>query len=185
MSDGQPDMSRPAPVLVVDDEAAVAAQLAEGLEAAGFQARACHSATEAMALIHAHPEIMVVMSDIRMPGGDGLQLARDIQAVRGEEHAVEIIVITGHATVDDAASAVRSRVSDFLRKPFRLATAVSAIRHAMEQAQQRRAQHASQAQITRRLLEGEARREELDRRLAALTERLAAMGEDGHAKVAM
>ncbi|HEV7455718.1 MAG TPA: response regulator [Roseococcus sp.] len=185
MSDALPDLSEPATVLVVDDEAAVAAQLTEGLEAAGFRALACHSATEALELIRAMPEIIVVMSDIRMPGGDGLQLARDILAMRGEEHAVEIIVITGHATVEDAASAVRSRVSDFLRKPFRLATAVSALRQAVARARERRAQHARQAQMTRHLLDGEARREELDRRLAALTERLAAMGEDGHAKVAM
>lgn len=183
---GTPSVA-PAPpaILVVDDEPSVAEQLAEGLDASGFTPLVCHSATEALALVRARPDILVVMSDIRMPGGDGLQLARDVQAARGEADALEVIVITGHATIDDAACAVRSRVSDFLRKPFRLATAVTAVQHALERAQERRERHAREAQIARRLLDGEARRDELDRRLVALTERLAAMGEDGQAKVAM
>jgi FixJ family two-component response regulator len=172
-------------VLVVDDEPTVAGQLAEGLEASGFRVRVAHMAAEALDHVRRSPEIVVVVSDIRMPGGDGLQLARDIQAGRTNDQAVEVIVITGHATIDDAAAAVRSRVSDFLRKPFRLSTAVEAVQQAMNRALERRSHDAERQGIARRLLEGEARRDELDRRLAVLTERLAATGAEGEASAAM
>lgn len=172
-------------VLVVDDERAVAEQLAEGLEASGFRTRLAHMAAEALDMVRRSPEIAVVVSDIRMPGGDGLQLARDIQAQRPEAQAVEVVVITGHATIDDAASAVRSRVSDFLRKPFRLMTAVQAVQQAMDRALERRARDEERQRIARQLLEGESRRDELDRRLAELGEKLAATGAEGQASVAV
>jgi FixJ family two-component response regulator len=172
-------------VLVVDDEPTVAQQLAEGLEASGFRVQVAGQAAEALDLVRRSPEIAVVMSDIRMPGGDGLQLARDIQAGRPESQAIEVIVITGHATIDDAAAAVRSRVSDFLRKPFRLQTAVKAVQQAMGQALERRARHEERQRISRQLLEDAARRDELDRRLAALTEALATTGGDGNTSAAV
>jgi CheY-like chemotaxis protein len=178
-------LSEAAVVLVVDDEPAVAEQLGEGLEASGFRVRIAHMAAEALDIVRSSPEIAVVVSDIRMPGGDGLQLARDIQAARPEGEAVEIIVITGHATIDDAAAAVRSRVSDFLRKPFRLMAAVKAVQEAMDRALKRRAQHDERLHIGRRLLEGEAQRDELDRRLAALTEQLSSTGGVGQTSAAV
>lgn len=172
-------------VLVVDDEPTVAHQLAEGLEASGFRVRVASLAAEALDLTRRSPEIAVVLTDIRMPGGDGLQLARDIQAGRPESQAIEVIVITGHATIDDAAAAVRSRVSDFLRKPFRLVTAVKAVQQAMGQAIERRARHEERQRISRQLLEGAAQRDELDRRLAALTDALAMTGGDGDTSAAV
>lgn len=165
-----------ATVLVVDDEPSVAGQLGEGLEASGFRVRVAHQAADALEMVRAFPEIAVVVSDIRMPGGDGLQLARDIHAACPDERAVEVIVITGHATIEDAADAVRSRVSDFLRKPFRLMAAVNSVERAMARALERRAQSAEKRHAARRILDGEAQRDELNRRLEALTAQLAAAG---------
>jgi len=163
-------------VLVVDDEPMVAEQLGEGLEAMGFTVHVTNSAAEALAIVQECPQIGVVITDIRMPGGDGLQLARDVQAARDEATAIEVIVITGHATIDDAATAVRSRVVDFLRKPFRLATAAEAVDKSLTQVKHRRARHAHQAAVQRRMVEGESQRDELTRRLESATEKLSALG---------
>lgn len=124
--------------LVVDDEAVVSRQLVDGLELSGFCVRGVASSAEALAALEADPTIAAVITDIRMPGLDGLALARRIMQDRDEEHAVEVVVMTGHATIDDAAAAVRTRVCDFLRKPFRLAEATRALRMALERAEARR-----------------------------------------------
>lgn len=124
--------------LVVDDEAMVASQLVDGLALSGFRVRGVASSAEALAALEADPTIAAVITDIRMPGLDGLELAQRIMQDRDEDRAVEIVVMTGHATVDDAAAAVRTRVCDFLRKPFRLAEATRAVGMALERAERRR-----------------------------------------------
>ncbi len=145
-------------VLVVDDEAAVSRQLVDGLAAFGFRVSSAPSSEEALAALDANPMIAVVISDIRMPGLDGLNLARHILRDRDDERAVEVIVMTGHATIDDAAAAVRTRVSDFLRKPFRLAEAARAVGAALERAgTRRRNARERQSRLSRlRTLEGAA-----------------------------
>ena len=126
-------------VLVVDDEPVVAEQLAQGLAAHGLRTGFVHNATDALARLDADPGIGVVVTDIRMPGGDGLGLAQKILSQRPASAAVEVIIITGHATIDDATAAVRTGVADFLRKPFRLAEAVQAVTKAMARVVQRSA----------------------------------------------
>lgn len=69
-------------VLVVDNASVVAAQRAEGLEAFGFRVEVAHRAREALDIISTASDIPAVVSDPRMPGGDGLRLARDIHAAR-------------------------------------------------------------------------------------------------------
>lgn len=124
--------------LVVDDEAVVLRQLVDGLELSGFRVRGVTSSAEALAALEADPTIAVVVTDIRMPGLDGLALARRIMQDRDADCAVEVVVMTGHATIDDAAAAVRTRVCDFLRKPFRLAEARHAVKLALDRAESRR-----------------------------------------------
>lgn len=125
-------------VLVVDDEPSVSRQLADGLAVFGFRVACAASSEEALTALEANPAIAAVISDIRMPGLDGLNLARRILRDRDDEHAVEVVVMTGHATIDDAATAVRTRVADFLRKPFRLAEAARAVGAALDRAGTRR-----------------------------------------------
>lgn len=125
-------------VLVVDDEPAVTRQLVDGLTLYGFRVTGTDSATEALERLAADADIAVVVTDIRMPGLDGLSLAQRIMRERSDEQAVEVVVITGHATLEDAAAAVRTRVSDFLRKPFRLTEAAKALSTALERARTRR-----------------------------------------------
>jgi diguanylate cyclase (GGDEF)-like protein len=136
---GAPAMTgAPAEVLIVDDETFLAEELALGIGDAGLAVAVAHSAAEAERVLAQRPEILVVVSDIRMPGGDGLSLARRLLAQRAEAAAIELVVMTGHATVEDAAAAVRAGAFDFIRKPFSLAAMIDVVRRAHARAAGRR-----------------------------------------------
>lgn len=178
----------PASVLIVDDEEAIARQLADGLAALGYRVQAVGAAAEALQAIERDDDISVVVTDIRMPGGDGFSLARDIAARRPEESAVELVLITGHASLDDAGTAVRSGVCDFLRKPFRLRDVGEAVARAQSRAAERRNMAAARRNTERRLQETERERAALNGSLLAARELLTKLvtadpeGEDGEAR---
>ena len=163
-------------VMVVDDDHAVARQLGLGLEALGFSVVVTHSMSEAMETLSTSPETCVVVTDIRMPGGSGLELAEAISLERDDARATEVVIITGHATLDDATTALRCGAADFLPKPFRLSEAGNAVQKAMERALKRRkdASAASEAQLARSRLEDErqtlqAQLEDAERRFHSLS----------------
>lgn len=143
------DSATLARVLVVDDDKAVARQLGLGLEALGFSVVVTHSMAEALEALGKSPETCVVVTDIRMPGGSGLELAEAVSHQRGEAEATEVIIITGHATLDDATTALRCGAADFLPKPFRLTEARDAVQRAVDRALKRRkdARAASESQL--------------------------------------
>ena len=107
-------------ILVVDDEQNMVVELSEALIDSGYSVHSANSAFEALKLLRAHPEIGVMISDIRMPECDGIELTQRAFAERGEVDALEVILITGHGTVNDAAASIRNGTFDLLRKPFRL-----------------------------------------------------------------
>lgn len=125
-------------MLIIDDEAAIARQLAEGLNALGHSASYVSVVTDARARIARDPSIGVLIADLRMPGVDGLQLAQEIVQGRDDCHAIEAIIITGHASPEDAAAALGAGVAHFIRKPFRLAEAHAAVSRARDAALARR-----------------------------------------------
>lgn len=172
-------------VLVVDDEPVVAEQLAQGLAAHGMRTGFVHSAADALARLDADPGIGVVVTDIRMPGGDGLGLAQKILAQRPPSAAVEVIIITGHATIEDATAAVRTGVADFLRKPFRLAEAAQAVTKAMTQVVTRRQDASERAAASDRLARMEQERAALQEQMRALGERLSAQSAPAAATAAI
>ena len=106
-------------VLVVDDDVEVAAALSAFLSVTGIQASAVHDVDTALARVAADEGITVVVSDLRMPGKDGLQLAAELRDSTPEARAVEVVMITAHATSDVAFNAGRNSIFAFLQKPFR------------------------------------------------------------------
>jgi CheY-like chemotaxis protein len=125
-------------ILIVDDEVNVAAELADAAEDEGYIVHQANSAGKALAILTEHPEIGVMISDIRMPDCDGLELTRRVLEGRDDSGALEVILITGHATLDDAVMAVRTGAFDFVRKPFRLQQIFEATARAMARAIGRR-----------------------------------------------
>ena len=127
----------PLGVLVVDDEPVVLEQIAAALRRRGHDVTLAGSAAEAADLMARRPDIGVVVTDIRMPGEDGLTLARGLTG-QDETTRPEVVFVTGHATIEDAASAVRIGAADFLRKPLRAAELAAAVAAAMDRAVSRR-----------------------------------------------
>ncbi|MFO1141596.1 MAG: sigma-54 dependent transcriptional regulator [Amaricoccus sp.] len=116
------------PVAFVDDDPDLRRATAQMLRLAGFEVHAFGGAEEALAALDAGFGGPVV-TDIRMPRMNGLQLFERLKAMDPE---LPVLLVTGHADVDLAVAALKDGVYDFISKPFdgeRLATAVG---HAAE-----------------------------------------------------
>jgi DNA-binding NtrC family response regulator len=101
-------------VLVVDDDAAVAEFCHQALSDAGHAAIVVNTAEHALAVLDEH-EIDVVLSDVKMPGMDGVDLLRSI----APGHAgPDVVLMTGFASIPSAVQAIRLGAYDYLVKPF-------------------------------------------------------------------
>ncbi|HRO32082.1 MAG TPA: response regulator FixJ [Brevundimonas sp.] len=114
---------------VVDDDPAMRDSLAFLLEAAGLQPRLYESGLALLGSVaEGELEDGCILTDVRMPGMDGLDLVRRL-IQRGVPQP--IIVMTGHADVPLAVEAMRAGVADFIEKPFDDVTLMAAIERAM------------------------------------------------------
>ncbi|NUP09868.1 MAG: sigma-54-dependent Fis family transcriptional regulator [Polyangiaceae bacterium] len=102
-------------VLVVDDEEGVRSFLAESLEREGHDVTQAPDVAEALRLAREEP-FDVVLTDLRMPGTDGMTLVR---ALRSEQPDVEVIVVTAHGDVATAVEAMKLGAFDYLQKPLK------------------------------------------------------------------
>ena len=115
-------------ILFVDDDASLRAANAQTLDLAGLTVETFADAPGALTRIAADfPGIVV--TDIRMPGMDGLQLRAAIHAIDPD---IPVILITGHADVTMAVRALQDGAFDFLAKPFAADHLVSASRRALD-----------------------------------------------------
>jgi two-component system, NtrC family, C4-dicarboxylate transport response regulator DctD len=115
-------------VCFVDDDAKLREANIQSLELAGIQVAAFGDAESALAGIDAGYS-GIVISDIRMPRMDGLQLFARIRAIDPE---IPVILITGHADVPMAIAALKDGAFEFLTKPFAADHLVAATRKALE-----------------------------------------------------
>ncbi len=106
-------MSTKIGVLIVDDEAYVRDSLAELLRAEGMRVATANGATEALDVL-AKKRFDVIVTDLRMPSGDGIAL---LEESRAAGIAIPILVITGVGTVAEAVAAMKAGAFDFLQKP--------------------------------------------------------------------
>jgi signal transduction histidine kinase len=104
-----------------------------------------------MRLLAENPAITVMLTDINMPGTDGIALSGQALAARGEEHAMEVVVLTGHATREHAIGALRARALDFIAKPAPFATLQTALDRAHQNAAGRRRRFRESRQTLNRL----------------------------------
>lgn len=110
-------MQIPKKVLVVDDDPAARTFVEEVLSDVGFVCLSAESGRDALALIEADVEIAVVVSDIVMPGLDGVRLGRFIRDRFPDRAWLQVIFITGHAELELAVAALRLGAVDYLTKP--------------------------------------------------------------------
>jgi two-component system response regulator FixJ len=102
------------PVYVVDDDDAVRDSLALLLEAAGLRVEAFAAAAPALARCREQRPACVV-TDVRMPEMDGLELQRRLAELHGH---LPVVLITGHGDVPLAVQAMKAGAADFIEKPF-------------------------------------------------------------------
>jgi DNA-binding NtrC family response regulator len=101
-------------VLVVEDDALMRSFIADVLDGAGYRVEVAGDAEAALALLGREPFDLVI-TDLKMPGLDGLELLRRGKAVRADSRWV---MITAHGSVGTAVDAMKAGASDFLLKPF-------------------------------------------------------------------
>lgn len=102
-------------IILVDDEPEILEMLDGLLKSEGYAVRCAQNGDEAIRGFK-QESADVVVTDLRMPGMDGLEVLRTIKAI---DSSVEVIVLTGHASIDTAISALKSDGAfDFLTKPL-------------------------------------------------------------------
>lgn len=104
-------------LLLVDDEEDANEELAELLEGEGFCCFTASSVKLALELLTKHPDIALVITDLRMPEQSGLSLIKLLREHTSRQH-LPVIVTSGHADMDDVTDLLRLQVLDLFRKPI-------------------------------------------------------------------
>jgi two-component system response regulator FixJ len=121
-------MSDETVIYVIDDDAAMRDSLAFLLDVNGFEPRVYETADAFLAGVSAARPTCVI-SDIRMPGMNGIELVRKL---KGDGSSCPVILITGHGDVALAVEAMKAGAVDFIEKPFDDTLLLDAIRAALE-----------------------------------------------------
>src|SRR6185503_16053438 len=114
-------------VLIVDDDRAIGTVLTALLGQAGMVATYAPSGQEALTLLETRP-FDAVLSDLRMPGMDGMDFLRTVSA---RWSGLPVVMITAHGTVQLAVEAMRVGAADFVLKPFEREEIVFVLRKAL------------------------------------------------------
>jgi two-component system nitrogen regulation response regulator NtrX len=117
-------------ILVVDDEAEIRSSLEEILREEGYGVASAADAEEAMTLLRDAP-YDVVLLDIWLPGRDGLEALADIREMTPDARP-EVIIVSGHGTIETAVKATKLGAYDFLEKPLSLDRTLIVVKNAVE-----------------------------------------------------
>ena len=113
-------------ILIVDDEDEFASLLSERLSARGLRVETADTGPAAIEKVKGgHFDVVVL--DMVMPGMDGIET---LQRLREHEPDVQVILLTGHATVEKGVNAMKLGAADFLEKPAELNDLLEKIREA-------------------------------------------------------
>lgn len=110
-------------ILLVDDEDDFLKTLADRLKLRGLDAHTAASGEEAILRVQEH-EFDTIVVDLSMPGIDGIETIERIKAINP---TTEIIMLTGHATVESGVKAMKTGAGDFLQKPVDMPTLLEKI----------------------------------------------------------
>lgn len=119
-------MAAPA-VFLIDDHASVRHALGEMLSVLGYQVKPYESADQFLAE-YDRQDVGCIVADVRMPGTDGIGLVRELAR---RSIALPVVLISGHADVPMAVTAIKSGAQDFIEKPVDDAQLVAAINRAL------------------------------------------------------
>ncbi len=121
-------------VLVVDDEPSLQLTLADALSDEGFEVSVAGTVAEAVArLDEFRPDL--VLCDLRLPDGDGLDVLREAHRTRPD---LPFVILTAYGAVETAVAAIKAGADDFLTKPFEDAQLLAAVDRHLEVVRLRR-----------------------------------------------
>ena len=115
-------------VLVVDDDAAALESLRQIFDREGFDIR-CEASAEAALETLRGDDFGVVLTDLRMPGMDGMDLLRTVKAIRPD---TEVVIMTAFGTIEKAVEAMREGAYDFVTKPLKRPLVIRSVTRAHE-----------------------------------------------------
>ncbi len=138
-------MSSAVTVLVVDDDAAHARSLGEALETSGYAPRVVSSGAQGLAALR-EQDFDLVLTDLRMAGVDGMAV---LEAARRKGDA-EVVMITGHGSVESAVDAMRAGAAHYVTKPVNLGELREVLARIVERQRLRRRNTELEAQLDER-----------------------------------
>ncbi len=122
-------MTQTKPIWIIDDDRSIRWVFEKTLARENLQYKSFSSANEALAeLEHSQPQ--VVVTDIRMPGGYGLDL---LQTIKERHPTLPVIIMTAYSDLDSAVAAFQGGAFEYLPKPFDIDHAVELIRRALDE----------------------------------------------------
>ncbi|GAB3214770.1 nitrogen regulation protein NR(I) [Pseudaeromonas pectinilytica] len=131
-----------AKVWIVDDDSSIRWVLERALSTEGFECRTFEDGESLLATLDLDfPE--VILSDIRMPGIDGLSL---LQLIQEKQPDVPVIIMTAHSDLDSAVNAYQSGAFEYLPKPFDIDEAVALVRRAESHLREQRSKRRNKLQ---------------------------------------
>ena len=116
-------------VLIVDDEKNIVSSLQEILNDEGYEIVTAEDGLDALEMIQSEPPDLVLL-DIWIPGMDGIEV---LQAIKTYHPEIEVLVMSGHGTIDTAVKATKLGACDFIEKPFSLNQLVLSVTKALKQ----------------------------------------------------
>src|SRR6266581_9719900 len=118
----------PEAILVADDEPGVRESLAEVLRDAGYAVQTAADGAAALAALE-RDDFGVVITDLRMPGADGLAVLRRAREISPQ---TLVVVMTAHGSVETAVEALRAGATDYLLKPVVFDDLLAKVEHLLE-----------------------------------------------------
>lgn len=103
-------------VLLVDDEPELLEICKESMEEVGHQVLLASNGVQALNILNTE-DVHLVVSDLRMPGLNGMEL---LQKINTSGHEVDVIILTGYGTVENAVECLKMGAADYLLKPFNI-----------------------------------------------------------------
>jgi CheY-like chemotaxis protein len=140
-------------VLIVDDEVDLLEIIQTALTDGGYRCLTATRAADALQLLSETPVIDVIVSDVRMPEMDGLSLLETIREQYQDRSWLQVLFLTGHASIETAIAALRLEAVDLLHKPVRQPELLEAVQRAtvraISQRHRLRAWQEGQSQLAR------------------------------------
>ena len=115
-------------LLIIDDEQSILDSLSRTLQDLGYDLITSTDPRKALELVKSTVPA-VVITDLKMPGMDGLEI---LQKVKEFNQHIQVILITGHGSIDEAVSAMKKGAYDFIPKPFNKQEIVAVVNRAFE-----------------------------------------------------